>query len=257
MLGARFFRGADRWGRSTGTERGGFSTNSSMRVGIHQLHYLPWLRYFEKAARCDVFIVLDNIQFTKNGWQNRNKIKSGAGTVILTVPVHTRLGETMDRVCIDNGPPWRRKHWRTIEQSYSKGPFFGDHAAFLEDTYAREWVMLNDLNRHMLVYLLQALGIQTRLVYASELNVPGTATERLINLVKEVGGDRYYSGAYAAEEYLDTELLADAGIALDLQTWHPPIYPQLHGAFVRDLSIVDLLMNCGPDSRSVLLGEEQ
>jgi hypothetical protein len=88
-----------------------------MRVGIHQLHYLPWLRYFEKIARSDVFIVLDNIQYNKNGWQNRNRIKAGDGALLLTVPVLECFGQSLDAVRINNAAPWRRKHLRSIAQS--------------------------------------------------------------------------------------------------------------------------------------------
>ena len=129
------------------------------------------------------------------------------------------------------------------------------HIPFLEDVYARHWERLNDLNRYMLDYFVRMLGISTRIVYASELQVPGVATTRLINLIKAVGGTHYYSGAYALDAYLDATQLAAAGITLALQEWHAPTYPQLHGAFVPDLSVIDLLFNCGPDSLRVLLGE--
>lgn len=221
-------------------------------VSIHQLHYLPWLRYFEKIARGDVFIVLDNIQYNKNGWQNRNKIKSPSGVLTLTVPVVERFGQNLDAVRIRTDLPWRRKHGESIRQAYSKAPFFSHYAGFFSDTYATDWQRLNDLNRHMLEFFLAALGISTRVVYASDLHVPGIATERLVNLIKAVGGDRYYSGAYATEVYLDAHLLRDAGIGLVLQQWRAPVYAQPHGEFAPDLSIVDLLMNCGPDSLAVL-----
>ena len=226
-----------------------------MLVGIHQPHYLPWLRYFEKIDHSDVFIVLDTVQFTKNGWQNRNKVKTPAGATLLTAPVQANLGVTLDRVPIRRDGKWRRKHWQTLRQNYGKAPYFNDHAAFLEDTYAREWDLLNDLNGHMLEYFAAALGIATRIEYASRLNVPGTATERLVNLIKAVGGDAYYSGAFALEQYLDAPLIERAGISLELQEWRAPTYPQLHGAFVADLSIIDLLMNCGPGSLAVLRGD--
>jgi hypothetical protein len=224
-----------------------------MLVGIHQPHYLPWLRYFEKIARADVFIALDTVAYTKNGWQNRNKIKTHDGVQLLTVPVHAHLGETLDEIRIKANEPWRRKHWHAIRQSYAKAPFFAAHSAFLEDTYARDWDRLADLNAHMLKYFVRALGVTTRIEYASRLDVPGEATERLINLVRAVGGDAYYSGAFALEHYLDAALLEEAGIELVLQEWRAPTYPQLHGDFVPDLSIVDLLMNCGPDSLGILL----
>jgi len=226
-----------------------------MRVGIHQLHYLPWLRYFEKIQNCDAFVVLDDIQFNKNGWQNRNKVKTPSGPVLLTVPVQMKFQQRLDEVRIDNRTPWRKKHWKTLEQSYHRAPFFSEYAAFFEATYAREWEFLNELNRHMLEFYVRTLGITTRIEYSSELNVPGIATERLINLIRAVGGESYYSGAYALDAYLDAEALARANIALDLQEWRAPVYPQLHGEFVPDLSIVDLMMNCGPESLGVVCGQ--
>lgn len=226
-----------------------------MRVGIHQLHYLPWLRYFDKIHHSDVFVVLDDIQFNKNGWQNRNRVKTSSGTTLLTVPVFMHAGQRLDEVRIHNGTPWRRKHLGTIEQGYARAPYFTEYVGFFRDTYAREWERLNDLNRHMLRFFVDALGIRTRLVYSSDLRVRGTATERLSNLIKAVGGDTYLSGAYALEAYLDAGLLEREGITLDLQEWHAPVYPQRHGDFVADLSIVDLLMNCGPESLGVLCGQ--
>jgi hypothetical protein len=106
----------------------------------------------------------------------------------------------------------------------------------------------------MLEYFVQALGIDTRLVYASELQVAGDATERLINLLNAVGASRYYTGAYALDQYLDSALFRDAGIALEIQEWSAPVYPQLHGAFLPDLAVIDLLLNCGPTSLDTLLG---
>jgi hypothetical protein len=227
-----------------------------MLVGIHQLHYLPWLRYFDKVARSDVFIALDTVQFNKNGWQNRNRIKTPQGAGLLTVPVLAKFGQRLDQVRINNAVPWRKKHWRSIEQNYGRAPFFGEFAAVLSSTYSRKWDDLNDINQHLLALFVEWLGLDTRIVYASELNVPGEATERLVNLVKSAGGTRYYSGAYAVEQYLDVSLLDKAGIGLELQTWQAPEYPQLHGEFVPDLSVLDLLMNCGPDSLGILLGEK-
>lgn len=223
-----------------------------MLVGIHQPHYLPWLRYFEKIARVDTFIVLDNIQYNKNGWQNRNAVKGPGGRVLLTVPVREHFQQNLDEVSINNNSPWRRKHARTLEQLYGSAPHFSEYGPGILETFGHVWSMLNELNRHMLELFLKVLQIDTPVVYASDLNVPGVATERLVNLIKAVGGDTYYSGAYALDAYLDANELAAAGIELELQEWRAPVYPQRFGAFEKDLSIVDLLMNCGPDSRRIL-----
>ncbi len=225
-----------------------------MLVGIHQLHYLPWLRYFEKIARSDVFVVLDSIQYNKNGWQNRNRIKGPQGAVLLTVPVRVGYQQRLDEVRINKASPWRRKHWRGIVQCYGKAPFFDRYAPMLEETYAQSWESLNGLNRHMLHLFVDALGIDTSIVYASDLDAPGEATERLVQLVQTVGGTQYYSGAFALEAYLDAKVLASAQIELVLQEWRAPVYPQRYGAFIPDLSILDLLMNCGPDALSIILG---
>lgn len=224
---------------------------SPMLVAIHQPHYLPWLRYFEKADRAGVFILLDTVQYSKNGWQNRNRIKTATGAALLTVPVHEARAQAIEdvRIC---GSGWRKKHWRTIAQAYAHAPFFGQYAAELAVYYDRDWERLGDLNRAMFTWFLTALRIDTRVVAASELRVPGEATERLVNLVREAGGTAYYTGAYALDTYLDPAPFAAAGIELVIQEWRAPVYPQCHGPFVPDLAIVDLLFNLGDGALEVL-----
>lgn len=225
-----------------------------MIVGIHQLHYLPWLRYFHKIACSDVFVVLDNIQYNKNGYQNRNRIKSPHGPLMLTVPVFDHFAQPLHAVQIDNSRKWAIKHWRSIEQHYRRAPHFNTYAPALSTFYCNRWDSLNDLNRAMLAFFLEALGISTVVRYASGLDAPGEATTRLVKLIRAVGGSTYLTGAYALNAYLDAEELAKAGIRLEIQTWKSITYPQHYGPFVPDLSILDLLMHCGHHSRSVLLG---
>lgn len=225
-----------------------------MLAGIHQSHYLPWLRYVEKIARCDIFIILDDIQFTKNGWQNRNRIKTHQGPALLTVPVHARVAANLNTIRIDDTQPWRAKHLRAFEQSYGKAPHFEAHLPFLRGVYGRRWERLIDLNRHMLDYVLSVMGIDTPIRYSSELDVEGAATERLVRLIKAVDATRYYSGAHAISEYLDAELMKESNIELVIQEWRSPVYPQLHGAYEPDLAVLDLLFNTGPDARHILMG---
>jgi len=162
-----------------------------MLAAIHQLHYLPWLRYLEKMARADVFVVLDDVQYTKNGFQNRNKIKHACGWMYLTVPVRARAGQLLSEVEIAQVNHWNISHWRAIETNYRRAPFFEDHAPALRTIYGGTWTRLNDLTWEVLSYLRAAVGIATPLVRSSELAVPGEATDRLVAICRAVGADRY------------------------------------------------------------------
>lgn len=226
-----------------------------MIVGIHQPHYLPWLRYLEKIARSDVFIVLDDVQYEKNGFQNRNKIKTPQGDTLLTLPVLKPTLRPIREIQLDARTNWGEKHRRSIEQSYRKAPYFDQYWPELSAIYERPWTHLAELNRAMLELFVRQLGIETRLCYSSEIPTTGQSTVRLTELCHAVGGNVYLSGAYAVNAYLDPQVLEAAGIRLAFQEWQAPVYSQLYPAagFLPDLSIVDLLMNCGPDSREILL----
>lgn len=226
-----------------------------MILAAHQLHYLPWLRYFHKIAHCDTFVVLDNIQFNKNGWQNRNKIKAASGALLLSVPVLQKFQQSLSEVRIDTKPPWRKKHWGAIQSNYRKTPYFKEHENFFREVYEKSWESLNDLNYEVLFYLLKALGIKTRVIRSSELALAGEATERLIGICKALGARAYLTGSHAAQVYLDPAPFERAGIKLLFQEFECPSYPQLYPekGFIPELSVVDLLFNCGPKSLEVLL----
>lgn len=226
-----------------------------MLVGIHQPHYLPWLRYFEKVARCDFFILLDDVSFTRNGWQNRNRIKTGQGAHILTVPVKQKLGMPINEVLVSQQEPWARKHWMTLRQSYAEAPHFADFGSDLESFYATPWPRLVDLNRAMFKHHLEALGLKVGWTLSSELQPEGSATERLVSLVRAVGGTGYLSGRHALGEYLDAGVFRKAGLDLWIFDWTCPEYPQVHPrqGFVRDLATLDLLfMQGGATARATL-----
>lgn len=226
-----------------------------MLASAHQLHYLPWLRYFHKIAASDVFILLDDIQFEKNGWQNRNRIKDPQGPLCLTVPVQDAYQQPINAVRIATAQArWAEKHGRSLEMCYAKAPFYSEHQAFLQEVYSRPWERLADVSEVILRYLLDALAIKTPVVRASELGVSGQATERLIALCRAVGADTYLSGAYALQAYLDAAAMERAGIRLVFQEWQCPEYRQLYpkAGFVPDLAALDLLLNEGPRSLSLL-----
>ncbi len=226
-----------------------------MLVGIHQPHYLPWLRYLNKVARSDVFILLDDVQYEKNGFQNRNKIKPAQGWTYLTAPVLKPTLRPIAEIELDSRSGWREKHRRALEQNYRRAPHFDRYWPDLAALYDQEWTHLGPLNEAMLRLFACQLGIETRIVRSSELPTTGESTVRLAELCAAAGGDTYLSGAHAVGAYLDPDVLARAGIKLAYQGWTAPAYPQLYpgAGFVPDLAIVDLLFNAGPDALALLL----
>jgi hypothetical protein len=225
-----------------------------MLISSHQPHYLPWLRYIEKIMRSDLFIILDDVSFDKNGFQKRNKIKTEQGWVYLTVPVQKHTQRPIREIEIDNQTNWRVKHQRLLELHYHKAPYFGRYWSELEAIYSRPWTHLADLNAAMLTIFLHQLEIDTPILSSSDLPTQGQSTQRLAELCQAVGGDTYLSGAHAVHAYMDRAVLHEAGVRLAVQEWRAPTYRQLYSSagFLADLSIVDLLFNEGPRAREIL-----
>jgi hypothetical protein len=227
-----------------------------MIVSIHQPAYLPWLGYFERIARSDVHVVLDDVQFEKNSFINRNRVRTPEGTCWLTVPVRTggRFGAlAINALETDNTADWGKKHARSLAQGYAKAAYFTGNARFFADAYERRWTHLLPLCLHITGYLLAALEIRTPLVLASTLNVSGHKDERILAICRQLGATTYLSGALG-RNYLNAERFSGAGIELKYQDYEHPVYPQGRGWFERNLSVVDLLFHCGPASRDILLG---
>jgi hypothetical protein len=223
-------------------------------VAIHQPHYLPWLRYMAKMALADTFVLLDDVQYTKNGWQNRNRIKTANGWSYLTVPVHAHVTDRIVDVRVADDR-WRPRHWKSLQAAYGRAPYFQEHSAFFEGFYASPWERLVDLNVASLEYLRSALGLRAPLVRASSLGVSGEGSERLVRICKELGATVYLSGAYAAANHLDAVAFRGSGVELAVVEWTCPTYRQCHPkvGFLPDLSVVDLLFNEGEAARQVLL----
>jgi len=224
------------------------------RVAILQSCYLPWKGYFDIIGSVDVFVILDDVQYSKNHWHNRNLIKTATGSSWLTIPVSKAQGAFLpiDRVTI--AQPFADKHWRSIKQAYARAPFMETVGRELEDLYrqAGELNLLTDINVLFLKALSNYLGLPTAFVRSSELNARGGQTERLVNICRELGAARYLSGPSAAA-YIRQEEFDAAGIALEWMDYSGyPAYAQLHGDFVPAVSIVDLLLNIGPEARQYM-----
>jgi hypothetical protein len=220
---------------------------------VLQPSYLPWLGYFAQLKQSDVFVIYDDVQFDKNGWRNRNRIKTAQGAQWLTVPVLT-TGQHRPAnrdIAVDNKQAWGKKHLAALRQNYARAPYFAQTIATFEILYGQAWHRLLDLNVACFDAVNQLLGLRREIRFASELGVEGQGAERLIGICHKLEADRFYEGA-AGRDYIDDTLFKDAGIAIEYQDYQHPVYPQLHGDFIPFLSVVDLLFNCGPKSLEIL-----
>jgi hypothetical protein len=221
---------------------------------IHQPEYLPWLGFFDKLYRSDLYVILDSVQFERLGFQNRNRIKTDDRWKWLTVPVVHSLGQRISEVKISYQTTWREKHWEFLRKSYGRAQFFQKYSGFFRETYLKNWSLLSQLNIHMIKGLMSMLGIEKPLVLSSSLGVDGKATELLINICKEVGADVYLSGT-GGREYLDLKRFADENLKVKFREYSPPTYPQQYekNGFIPYMSTVDLLFNCGEKSLDIIL----
>jgi len=226
-----------------------------MIVTIHQPEHLPWLGFFHKILSADLFVVLDNVQYRKNYFQNRNRIFTPNGPVWVTVPVRTK-GHTSATIAemkiAHNGGRWQRKYWKTLEQAYKKHPYYELYAPGLREILFGQWDLLADLNMALIEFLLQALGREVKMLRASHLGVEGTSSRLLLEICRQVGASTYLSGP-SGRDYLDESLFHAEGIDVRYHDFQHPVYPQ-KGAenFIPNLSVVDLLMNAGASAVEIL-----
>ena len=225
-----------------------------MILTAHQPVYLPWLGLFHKIALADLFISFDQVQYQPKDWNNRNRIKTPQGPIWLSVPVLRKgyLERTISDIEINNQEPWARKHWRSLKLAYGKAPHFNRYAGFFEDTYERRWESLVELNTHMLKWFLETLAINVPVRSAGEWQFQGEKSALVLDMCLQVGATHYIFGAQG-RDYADVAAFEAAGVKPHFQDYVHPRYPQLHGEFVSHLSVVDLLFNCGDESRDILL----
>ena len=214
-----------------------------MVLAAHQPQYMPYLGYLHKMKKADIFVILDDVQFKKNEWQNRNRIKGKDGPVWITVPVFHNFGQLIKDVRIRNNIPWQRKHKNTIQTYYSKAPHFHLFDRF-SSLWKREFEKLIDINMESIRVLCEIFGINTPIYFSSEFNIKKTKTERLVALCKELGAEFYLSGQ-GAKDYLDVELFRKEKIEVIWQEFTHPEYPQLWGDFIPNLSAIDAVLNLG------------
>lgn len=230
--------------------------NQIMKTVILQPSYIPWRGYFHQIQKADLFVFYDCVQYDKHGWRNRNLIKTIQGSQWLTIPVDTKgcvsEGKEIKDIPIIWDSPWNDKHLKSIQQNYCKSPFYKKYQPLLEQIYSRKDALLSDFTCASTELIARELGIShTKFIRSSELNAEGSKTDRLIGILKKVGATHYISGPSAAN-YIEREKFEEGGISLEFMTYDYPDYPQLHGDFQPQVSILDLLLNVGSGAGSYI-----
>jgi hypothetical protein len=225
----------------------------SRRLAAVQSNYIPWKGYFDVINQVDEFVFLDEVQYTRRDWRNRNKVKVNGSLQWLTIPVevkgryHQRIDETRiaDR-------SWAEEHFATLTHAYRRAPHFDQTAALLEPLYAQHGhtELLSEVNASFIEAICGHLGIRTRLSRSTDYPTGDERSLRLLDLCRAVGADEYLSGP-AARDYLDVESFSAAGVRVLWADYAGyPEYPQLGGPFEHGVSVVDLLFNTGPAAPS-------
>lgn len=214
-------------------------------ISIHQPAYLPWLGYFDKIIRSDVFVILDTVQFEKNSFINRNQILSNQGPAWLTIPVKTKghLTSSLQETEIDNTQYWQKKHLKSIELTYKKYPFFDLLFERIKSFYTTNYTHLAAFCFDQLMMWCDYFDIKTSIICSSDLDSTNEKSQLILSLCKQLEATHYLSGKFGAD-YLDMAAFKHANIDVEIQQFQSPIYPQRSSTFVPNLSILDYAMNC-------------
>ena len=222
-----------------------------MIISGHQPNYLPWLGYFHKMMSCDLFIILDDVLHSKGAITNKNKIKGPEGDRLLSIPLARKKTLIKDTIIIKQHN-WQQKHFNSMQTCYAKASYWKEYKDYFLPIYENPGENLADLNLRLIQVVRDLLDIKTPMIRSSQLqDIPGTKGTKIINLCKHLGADICLSGI-GARTYNDDEEFKKNNLRLVYQEFEHPIYPQLWGKFIPNMSAVDLLFNCGPESKYYL-----
>jgi hypothetical protein len=225
------------------------------KVAVIQSNYIPWKGYFDIIHDVDLFVFHDDLQYTKNDWRNRNKIKTARGVSWLTIPVGTREDRLICEVELHD-VSWQKNHWAIIMQSYSKAPFFRQYRDFFEQVYLKaKWNNLSELNQYLIKTISKEfLGIKADFNDSRDFHAEGHKLDRLIDLLVKVNAELYVSGP-AAKDYIEENKFKEVEIELVFKDYsNYPEYPQLFPPFEHAVSILDVLFNCGAAAPDYIWG---
>lgn len=202
----------------------------------------------------DEFVLYDDVQYTKNDWRNRNKIKTNHGVIWMAIPVNHSISQKINEITVLNNN-WRKKHWSTVSQNYSKSSYFKIYKDIFEELYLNsQEKYLSRINYEFILKINEILGITTKISFSHDFNLSGGRIERLIDLMRKTSGNEYVSGS-SAKNYLNEAIFNEHKIKLywmDYQDY--PEYNQLFPPFVHEVSIIDLIFNEGPNAIKFMKG---
>ena len=225
-----------------------------MKISTHQPIFSPWPGFFYKALNSDILVILDDVQFPLGTtWMSRNRFKFEQGTLWLTVPVKKK-GKGLQRIYdveVSYDRDWRKKHLKSLELAYAFAPYWTDHRNFWETLLEEKKQKLVDINLGVIEYLLKCLGISTKIILSSSLNIESSGNERLIEICELHQAETYFA-QYEARNYIREDLFKKAGIEVRYLRFYHPVYPQLWGDFIYNLSAWDIIFNCGPKSLEII-----
>ncbi|MHB8656952.1 MAG: WbqC family protein [Solirubrobacteraceae bacterium] len=230
---------------------------SPKTVAIVQSNYVPWKGYFDLMAAVDELILLDEVQYTRRDWRNRNRFKAPGEVRWLTIPVQVadRYLQRIEETLVSDRQ-WAQKHWATLRNWYGRADAFEQYAPLLEELYlGLDETYLSQINRRFLETVRDILGLTTALTWSRDYRSSGRRTDRLVSICRSAGATCYVSGPLA-RSYLEETSFHDAGIDVRWMTYDGyPEYPQLYPPFEHRVSILDLILNVGDEARSYMLTE--
>lgn len=223
-----------------------------MRVTIHQPEFAPWLGFFHKVRLADAVILLDDVQYRKNYFQNRNRVRTSQGPTWITIPVeHAPLDTPIDRIQVAADPRWRDRIGKTLSQAYGRAPYFVDTFDEIARRLAAGDGRLIAITAPVLTWMMRGFGLQQRIWHSSSFAIEGGRSERLLRLCEAVGATTYVSGI-SGREYLDVDAFDRTGIAVEFQEFRHPVYGQIYPGFVPQMSALEAMCLLGPDCARLL-----
>ena len=226
------------------------------KIAILQSNYIPWKGVFDMIQQVDIFVFLEDVQYTLRDWRNRNLVLTNSGPKWITVPVKNNHGkrEMIYEAQIDNSSNWQKKHYKSFQMNYAKAPYFKEYKWIIEDLYLeKKWSTISELNIYCTKLIAKVLGINTQFINSLDLKIDGVKDDKLIGICKKLNADYYLSGP-TARNYIVQEKFEANGVELSYIKYVYPEYRQLQKHFNHHVTILDLIFNCGENASYYIWG---